>query len=859
MSENRPAGRQKHITGTGSGAEKHGQGLGTGPVGAGRGSSGSSSGGGSRPTAGGSGSFSGGRPSGFGGGRRSTGSGGGGFNPLIILLVVLLLGGGGLSGIFGGGNNSSQDYGQQVYVETATATPRVTARPTEAPRVTATPKATSKKTTKPTATPKATAKKTAKPTATPKATAKPSGYGGNSWYSLFSGASGSVASGAGTDSTALNREVAPGSREKYTRLKGSGKDTVTLMIYMCGTDLESRSGMASRDLQEITKASYGDNVQVIVYTGGCSSWHVQGISSSVNQIYRVASGKLQRLVDNDGSDAMTNPATLTRFIKYCASNYPASRNMLIFWDHGGGSVSGYGYDEKYKSSGAMSLAGINTALKNAGVKFDIIGFDACLMATVETALVCAEYGDYLIASEESEPGIGWYYTDWLTALGRDTSIDTLDLGKMICDGFTSACASQCRGQDTTLSVIDLAEVQHTVPEALTAWSRSVSDQIAAKDYNTISNARAGSREFASSSRIDQVDLTDLALKTGTEEGENLANTLRSAVKYNRSTMSNAYGVSVYFPYQKTSTVNKAVSTYNAIGLDESYSDCIRAFASVQSSGQTAMGGSHSPYYSLSGGATGAYGVGDDDLTSLLSVLLGGGSSSSSMDFLFGGRAISNEDIISLVTDNRISDSMRFSLNDAGDVVLAMSERDWSLVHSVDRNLFIDDGEGYIDLGLDNTFSWDQDGNLVIDMQRTWLAIDGQLVPYYHLYDKEDSTVVGYIPALLNGERVRLLVFFDSEGYGSVVGAQTDYREGETDTVAKNITELADGDEIILLCDYYTYSGVYDDSYRMGRPLTVSGPMAVSDVWLPEGQKALVTYRLTDVYNQAYWTESLAAE
>ncbi|MCR5235609.1 MAG: hypothetical protein K6E34_00220 [Lachnospiraceae bacterium] len=36
--------------------------------------------------------------------------------------------------------------------------------------------------------------------------------------------------------------------------------------------------------------------------------------------------------------------------------------------------------------------------------FDFIGFDACLMATVETAYMLSPYADYMIASEEFEPG-----------------------------------------------------------------------------------------------------------------------------------------------------------------------------------------------------------------------------------------------------------------------------------------------------------------------------------------------------------------------------------------------------------------------------------------------------------------------
>ena len=112
------------------------------------------------------------------------------------------------------------------------------------------------------------------------------------------------------------------------------------------------------------------------------------------------------------------------YIQCCAGRYPASRYALILWDHGGGSVSGYGYDEKFASTGSMDLAGLDRALGDGGVKFDFIGFDACLMATAETALTMAQYADYLIASEETEPGVGWYYTDWLTALGEDPSMLT---------------------------------------------------------------------------------------------------------------------------------------------------------------------------------------------------------------------------------------------------------------------------------------------------------------------------------------------------------------------------------------------------------------------------------------------------
>ena len=204
----------------------------------------------------------------------------------------------------------------------------------------------------------------------------------------------------------LDTSVDPSARQKFTSIVGQGADMVTVMVYLCGTDLESRSGMGTADLQEMASATISDNVRVIVYTGGCKKWKNNLVSSRVNQIYQIKGGGAKLLEDNMGQASMSDPATLTTFIKYCNENFPANRNELILWDHGSGSLSGYAYDEKYPQSGSMSLSGIKKAIADSGVKFDFVGFDACLMATVETALMLSDYSDYMIASEETEPGVG---------------------------------------------------------------------------------------------------------------------------------------------------------------------------------------------------------------------------------------------------------------------------------------------------------------------------------------------------------------------------------------------------------------------------------------------------------------------
>ena len=574
------------------------------------------------------------------GGSGPTRGGGGKLLPIIIAIAVMLLGGGGLSmsgllgSLFGGGTTTVTENGG-------------------------------------------------------------SSIGGSLLDAFMPQLSGSsVSSGwVSSPSTKLNTSVAAGAREKYTRIKGDGSDVYTIMVYMCGTDLESKHGMATSDLQEMLNARLGSKVNLLVYTGGCTNWKKFSISNRVNQIYKVDGKGLTCLVKDDGTAAMTKPDTLTRFIKYCKQNYKADRYALIFWDHGGGSISGYGYDERNASAGSMTLKGIDQALKAADTKFDFIGFDACLMATLENALMLDNYADYMIASEETEPGVGWYYTNWLTALSADTGMSTVELGQKIVDDFVETCDSRCPGQKTPLSVVDLAELSYTVPDKLRDFASGTSRLMQSGDYQTVSDARSGAREF-SSNKIDQVDLCHLAYNLGTDESKALASTLREAVKYNRtcSSISNAYGISVYFPYRKTSTVDSAVATYAAIGVDDAYSRCIQQFASMEAGGQAASGSSGSPLGSLLGSLGGSSsGI---DVGSILGGLLSGGSGS------FGKSLADIPNAEEYITAHRLTDSDLKWTQQNGRTVLHLSEEQWKLVQDLQINVFLKEGDHFIDLGLD---------------------------------------------------------------------------------------------------------------------------------------------------------------
>ncbi len=800
--------------------------------------------------------------------QRASGSGmGGGKLILIVIALVVLLGGGKLGGLFGGGDDSGSSSLLQQTTTTGTST-----------------------TTQQTGTTTSGSGGLGDISNLLSAFMGSSGTSSYDLSSLLSGATGSSSSSSGSvfnslissqsgsqyftsssdnNSSALDESVSKKARDKFTVIRGNGRDTVTILVYMCGTDLESQQGMATSDLKEMANATVGKNVNLIVYTGGCRNWRNNVISSGVNQIYKISDGKFECLEKNAGSASMVNPETLASFITYGKNNYPADRMCLILWDHGGGSVSGYGYDEKVGHNQSMTLAGINSALKKADVKFDFIGFDACLMATVENGLMLGQYADYMIASEETEPGVGWYYTNWLTDLSKNTSMPTIQVGKKIADDFVAVCDRQCRGQATTLSVVDLAELQATIPDELKQFSIDTNELIQNKEYKQVSTARSKTREFAQQSKIDQIDLVDFAKNMGTAEGKSLAKALQGAVKYNKTggSITHAYGLSIYFPYKRANKVNQMVSTYQAIGMDEEYTRCIQEFASLEVSGQVSAGTQISGYGmtqnasgsllgSLLGQGGGYTSYSQGGLEELLGGLYGGssgGGSTGSILDLFMGRSMTAEKAAETIMENHLDASQLKWQN--GKIILPKEQ--WAMVTDVVKNVFYDDGSGFIDLGTDAEFEL-SNNTLTDNFDGTWISIDRQPVAFYYMNTIEDGeyyVMSGYVPAILNGERVNLILNFDNERpYGYIAGALKVYTDGESDTQAKMMIAIGKGDTVQFICDYYDYDGNYRDSYKLGSPITLGSTVEIVNTPISSDlSKCKVTYRFTDLYQQNYWT------
>ena len=266
----------------------------------------------------------------------------------------------------------------------------------------------------------------------------------------------------------------------------------TLLFYFCGSDLESRYGYASAELETFKKLEFPCNsldylsgvkhpftspgkINMLIETGGSKKWNGDlGISADALQRWKYdclpPNNMLERpddgfkLMETLPLRSMGDPETLTDFIRWGVQTCPAKRFALVLWDHGGGAKTGMFIDELFDKD-MMYLYELRQALDDAGVQFEAVIIDACLMANLETAWSLKNHSRWLVASEENIPGNGTAMQAWLQALIANPDVD----GKMLCRWVCDMTAIEyANGSDElaksllTWSVIDLSKVDRVV-------------------------------------------------------------------------------------------------------------------------------------------------------------------------------------------------------------------------------------------------------------------------------------------------------------------------------------------------------------------------------------------------------------
>jgi hypothetical protein len=286
---------------------------------------------------------------------------------------------------------------------------------------------------------------------------------------------------------------------------------------------------------------------------------------------------------------MGKQSTLQDFLTWGVKTYPADKYAVILWDHGSG-AQGFGYDENNLSDPSLTINEIKGALKAATAvskkKFELVGFDACLMANIETATGVKDYASYMVASEELEPGHGWDYTTSLQALNKKPTATGAEFGKSIADCYKKQATAEGTVSQITLSVVNLTKVA-AVNTALDKFIMKASNDI--KDPNRItavSKARSKAEDYgdagAHGGSTDMADIYDIANNlrgTYSTEANELMKSIKACITYKITSNAkpNANGLSIYFPCKDKDNFKATLKEYANTGYTKSYQQFLATY------------------------------------------------------------------------------------------------------------------------------------------------------------------------------------------------------------------------------------------------------------------------------------------
>lgn len=611
-------------------------------------------------------------------------------------------------------------------------------------------------------------------------------------------------------------------------------DTWAIYWYLCGTDLETEYGAASEDLEEMMRVSLPPNVKVVIETGGTEYWQ-NGIASNVNSRYLYdSSGFL--LVETIRRSNMGSAGTLENFLRFCNDNYPADHKVVIFWNHGGGSVAGIAFDELYNED-ALTLQELRQAFgavhrpSKENPPYELIGFDACLMATIDVADTLNGFAKWMVASQELEPGCGWDYEGFLQALAKDPGMNGAMLGKHICDTFYRHCAEIDMAEDITLSVVDLSRVDDLMAAYYNVGAESL---LAAIDdtrfFSEFGRIARRAENYGGNTRStgysNMVDLGDKVFLSGDrllpEYGQAMLDALEEAVVYQvRGPLrQRAQGLSAYYNY------------------DGDYNNFL-GFASIR--------GDH-PFrwfydYALTGQLS-REGIRFAENLAFMQTQQQPQPQQPQQKSIQPAVIKSLEDIL---------EDYPLYFNDDADTVLELGPElaDQLVAVYCILGFYDDDEDIYLLLGRDHDVYSDWEKGIFHDnFQGTWGGIDGEVV-YMEAIDVTDDHIFYTVPILLNGREYSLRVSYsyETEDY-TILGA----RRGIDDNGMgdRQLRRLRPGDVIEPLL-YFIFGDDEDFTEMAVSSITVTRNTRFEDIDMGDGLFSYM-YEMVDVQGNSYYSD-----
>ena len=592
--------------------------------------------------------------------------------------------------------------------------------------------------------------------------------------------------------------------------------------YLCGSDLESKHGSASADLDEMMEVKLPEHVKVVIETGGAAEWQKHKIKPEVLTRFVYDRSGLKKV----GTKELTNMGaqeTFADFLSYCYEYHPAEKSMVIIWNHGGGVLGGVAYDEIYGLD-SLSMKELQAAFSAdfPDVKepvFDVIGFDACLMANIDTANIISPYASYMIASQELEPGNGWDYTGILKAIADNPKISPEELGIAVCDSFMDGCVKHKTDAEATLSLIDLSKADALFRQFSQygdeLFVQSLEDETIFASLGRAANSAEGyggnTKEEGYTNMVDIGGLVKRGHLQNTDTETEICSALEECVIYQVKGPYRSYGsgLSCYYPFD------------NALSNLYQYKE-----------GTSFEGYGNLYQYQISGK------LGNSVLEYLEKKKLNH----------------SDEETNHISVDMLGLDDYPIQISKDHEMVLYIGNKAHYLKQVDGYLAWVDLEKGQL-LGIGNEIVEDSDwenGVFSYPYRTEWFYLDGHLLYTFFLEDQEDYNLYS-TPLMLNGERVFLRFAERNDGAIEILGARKEL--GENGMADKQLIKLQEGDQVSTL---FYQSGLGDEDFDLGlkeyENFKVGEDVSIMKKPLMNGAYVW-TYDMVDMWNN-YATSSL---
>lgn len=328
----------------------------------------------------------------------------------------------------------------------------------------------------------------------------------------------------------------------------------TVMVYMAGDTLET---FGIEDFLEMSAIGSTDDVNLVVQFDRTAGLDANYGNWTDTRRGLVSAGDTPAATwgTSLGEVNMGTASSLSDFVTWGMNTYQADNYALVMWGHGSG------FDVSYDdiTGDSISAKELNQVLSTTPDAIDLVGADACLMATTEFAYEIKDSAAILVGSQELEPGQGWNYTPVLKDLTTNPSLTAAELGSSVLNHYGQYYQSVgYNGLDETLSVINLASLRSDQPSnlatAINGFASTVMGTATQRDLQFLDGYRDrhvsfgdGYYDYGDIGTIFGGVATDGRVSAGIRTAaQAVVEALGTAIVNNYSATGQAQGLSLYF-------------------------------------------------------------------------------------------------------------------------------------------------------------------------------------------------------------------------------------------------------------------------------------------------------------------------